>query len=157
MPQYPRTPFASEEAACAWVQQFVPWYNREHLHSGIGFVTPEARHWGRDVAQLEARRAVYEAARAKNPARWSGAPRTWERPAAVTLNAKEHRERKERPAPSVHPKVSASSAVEHARDLNDKGKRQGPKTGPGAPPSRQVTRATPRYGAILEGRDDKSK
>jgi putative transposase len=54
------------------VEQFVRWYNVDHLHSGIGFVTPEARHRGRDVGQLETRRAVYAAARAKHPGRWSG-------------------------------------------------------------------------------------
>ena len=64
VPQYPRKPFESAASARAWIEQFVRWYNDEHLHSGIGFVTPAARHAGRDVEQLAARRAVYETARA---------------------------------------------------------------------------------------------
>ncbi|PXX20231.1 integrase-like protein, partial [Burkholderia pyrrocinia] len=31
--------FASVEAARAWTQQFVRWYNHEHKHSGLKFVT----------------------------------------------------------------------------------------------------------------------
>ena len=38
---------------------FVAWYNSEHLHSAIRFVTPEDRHEGRDVAILAARRDLY--------------------------------------------------------------------------------------------------
>jgi putative transposase len=34
---------------------FVEWYNVEHRHSGIQFVTPAQRHRGEDVAVLEAR------------------------------------------------------------------------------------------------------
>src|SRR5690606_28795701 len=46
--EYPRKPFASLEEARAWAAKFVAWYNHHHLHSGIGFVTPAARHAGRD-------------------------------------------------------------------------------------------------------------
>ena len=60
-PGYPRKPFESLAAARAWVAGFVAWYNTEHLHSGIGFVTPEDRHQGRDLAILEHRRKVYDA------------------------------------------------------------------------------------------------
>ncbi len=71
-PAYPKEAFASIEAARSWVEEFVNWYRFEHLHSGIGFVTPNDRHQGRDKAILEARRQVYEAARAKHPDRWNG-------------------------------------------------------------------------------------
>lgn len=154
VPSYPHTPFADLAAAIRWVATFVAWYNGTHLHSGIGFVTPEQRHFGHDVAILTSRRAVYEAARAAHPARWSGATRTWERPGDVTLNAKEHQGREGRPARASG---SASSAREAAPGSKDKGDRRGPKTGPGGTPSQQSPRATPRYGAILEGRTDKTK
>ena len=71
----------------AWVDAFVAWYNHEHLHSAIGFVTPADRHVGRDAELLRQRRAVYEAARRRNPNRWSGATRQWSRTETVTLNA----------------------------------------------------------------------
>ena len=38
---------------------FVPWYNDEHRHSGIRFVTPGERHRGEDTAVLQQRKAVY--------------------------------------------------------------------------------------------------
>jgi transposase InsO family protein len=96
VPQYPCKPFESAEAARRWVEKFVGWYNGSHLHSGIGWVTPEARHRGLDLAQLAARRIVYENARAKQPARWSGAARAWSRPDEVTLNNKDHQCRRSR-------------------------------------------------------------
>jgi transposase InsO family protein len=58
-PGFPRKPFETIEAARAWVERFVRWYNFEHLHSSIRFVTPESRHEGRDVAILAKRAEVY--------------------------------------------------------------------------------------------------
>ena len=62
------------------------WYNTQHLHSAIRFVTPDDRHAGRDTALLVARRAVYLRARGRTPERWSGAVRNWEPINAVRLN-----------------------------------------------------------------------
>lgn len=89
-PEYPTKPFSSLPHARKWVTEFVTWYNSEHLHSGIGFVTPEERHQGRDLALLARRKAVYERAKARNPERWSGATRAWKNDATVTLNAARH-------------------------------------------------------------------
>ena len=85
-PEYPSGPFASLTAARAWVTWFVSWYNDEHRHSQISFVTPEQRHTGEDIALLEKRRRVYEKARARHPERWSGKPQKWERVETVKLN-----------------------------------------------------------------------
>jgi hypothetical protein len=49
-PSYPRKPFATAEEARRWVERFVRWYNDEHRHSGIRFVTPSERHRGEDGA-----------------------------------------------------------------------------------------------------------
>jgi transposase InsO family protein len=85
-PQYPSKPFASLEAAAEWVEAFVAWYNEEHLHSGIRYVTPGSRHRGEDVAILEVRHAVYEAAKRKHPNRWSRQTRNWNHIGEVFLN-----------------------------------------------------------------------
>jgi putative transposase len=85
-PSFPRRGFESLERARAWVADFVHWYNHQHLHSAIGYVTPDDRHHGRDIAILDARRHVYDQAQKRNPARWTGAPRRWGRPEIVTLN-----------------------------------------------------------------------
>jgi transposase InsO family protein len=39
-PSYPRTPFGTVDEARRWVERVVGWYNEEHRHSGIQFVTP---------------------------------------------------------------------------------------------------------------------
>ena len=47
-PKYPFKGFKSLEEARKWVDKFVNWYNKEHLHSGIKFLTPYQRHNGLD-------------------------------------------------------------------------------------------------------------
>ena len=76
-PTYPQRPFADLLAARQWVGTFVHWYNDEHRHSAIGFVTPAQRHAQTDEAMLQARDAVYEKARKKHLTRWSGSTRDW--------------------------------------------------------------------------------
>jgi transposase InsO family protein len=85
-PSYPRGAFESIEAAREWVAAFVAWYNHDHLHSGIGFVSPADRHAGLSDTILTQRKAVYEAAKRRNPARWSGDTRAWKADADVFLN-----------------------------------------------------------------------
>jgi transposase InsO family protein len=85
-PDYPRRPFETLLAARQWVGAFVRWYNHEHRHSAIGFVTPAQRHAGLDIAMLQKRAEVYEAAKSANPSRWSGATRNWQRVSIVHLN-----------------------------------------------------------------------
>ena len=62
------------------------WYNHDHRHSGIRYVSPAQRHAGDDVSILAARHELYRQARERNPARWSGNTRDWAHIAAVTLN-----------------------------------------------------------------------
>lgn len=69
-----------------WVLKFVRWYNEEHRHSAIKFVTPVERHTGADIDILKARKALYEQAKAGKPERWSGQTRDWSRPEVVMLN-----------------------------------------------------------------------
>jgi putative transposase len=85
-PSYPENGFASIEAAREWVEKFVHWYNNIHLHSGINWVTPSSRHQNLDQKILDQRHDVYQAARAKNPNRWSKETRDWSRPNIVELN-----------------------------------------------------------------------
>jgi transposase InsO family protein len=85
-PGYPSSAFESIDSAKDWVAAFVRWYNTEHLHSSIRFVTPEDRHSGRDLEILEIRQAVYEQARARHPERWTGNTRNWDPIKEVTLN-----------------------------------------------------------------------
>ncbi len=85
-PQYPCRPFSNLLAARTWVERFVQWYNTEHCHSAIRFVTPAQRHNGQDSALLQQRHALYEAAPTRQPQRWTGKTRNWSRIDAVELN-----------------------------------------------------------------------
>ena len=78
-PKYPLKPFADVTEARQWITGLVEWYNHEHRHSAIRFVTPAQRHEGLDDKLLDNRKAVYEAARAKHPERWSGCSRNWQK------------------------------------------------------------------------------
>jgi len=68
------------------MQAFMHWYNHEHQHSKIRFVTPEQRHLGHDKAILAKRVEVYVAAKAKHPERWSKDTRNWNPIGPVALN-----------------------------------------------------------------------
>lgn len=85
-PEYPEQRFVDLQAARRWVSGFVSWYNTEHLHSAIQFVTPEQRHTGQDVDILAKRHQVYQQAKANNPQRWSGDTRNWKPVTEVQLN-----------------------------------------------------------------------
>ena len=85
-PDYPGKAFADVAHARGWVTKFVRWYNHDHRHSTISFVTPAQRHAGLDLVLLGARTALYEAARASNPLRWTGPTRNWSPVKEVHLN-----------------------------------------------------------------------
>jgi putative transposase len=85
-PDYPYKGFATLDDARAWVLKFVHWYNHDHKHSGLKFMTPHQRHTGQTDRVMGNRKAVYEAARAANPRRWSQDIRDWDLPEMVWLN-----------------------------------------------------------------------
>ena len=90
-PSWPTKPFASLELAREWVSKFVHWYNEEHRHSGIQFVTPVQRHTGKEAEVLEARARVYAEAKARSPKRWSRRERDWTPAGEVALTAPSRR------------------------------------------------------------------
>jgi putative transposase len=85
-PEYPEKPFLDIDAGRRWVKGFVQWYNHEHQHSSIKFVTPAQRHNGEDIAILLNRKRVYVAAKAQHPIRWTGDVKNWDYINEVHLN-----------------------------------------------------------------------
>jgi putative transposase len=85
-PTWPSKGFATVNDARQWVQKFMHWYNNEHQHSKIQFVTPAQRHRGEDKAILANRIKVYTKAKAKHPKRWSKDIRNWTPAGDVALN-----------------------------------------------------------------------
>jgi putative transposase len=76
-----------------WVAGFVDWYNHNHRHSAIQYVTPDQRHRGQDIVILKRRKKVYEAAKKQRPERWHGKTRNWDPVRVVYLNP--HKEDKD--------------------------------------------------------------
>jgi transposase InsO family protein len=123
-PSYPDRAFSSIDEARQWVSRFVQWYNTEHLHSAIRFVTPGSRHLGKDPAILAKRSVVYEKAKRRNPRRWSGKTRNWSPITEVLLNPKKHNNETQARVTTAtmtttpRPKVSVTSeAVESFSDI----------------------------------------
>jgi len=85
-PAYPRLPFAGLGFAQRWMARFVGWYNGEHRHSAIRYVTPDERHSGREQDILARRQELYRRARTLNPERWTRATRNWTPVGPVILN-----------------------------------------------------------------------
>ena len=85
-PEYPSKPFNDIEKAQSWVDGFVFWYNTQHLHSEIRYITPDDRHFGREEHILANRKKVYEKARNQNPNRWAKNIRNWNPVYRVWLN-----------------------------------------------------------------------
>jgi len=85
-PIYPVKPFESIEDTRVWVKKFTEWYNTQHRHSNLKYVTPQERHEGVDVEILEQRKIVYETAKKNHTQRWSGQIRNWEHNNIVHLN-----------------------------------------------------------------------
>lgn len=84
--QWPVNGFESLESARRWVKQFIDWYNGEHRHSRIRYVTPNERHEEKDGALLRRRDQLYQQARQHRPERWSGQTRNWQPAGPVVLN-----------------------------------------------------------------------
>lgn len=85
VPHYPGY-FSSIEVARDYMETFVHWYNEDHRHSRIRFVTPGQRHRGEDKAILAKRHQVYLRAKAHQPERWSSKTRNWNWIDTVKLN-----------------------------------------------------------------------
>ena len=85
-PQFPER-FGSLEDGRAFGQVFFPWYNTEHRHSGLGFLTPAVVHLGHAAIVRAQRQQVLTAAYAIHPERFvQGRPQPAEIPTAVWIN-----------------------------------------------------------------------
>ena len=72
MPAFPHKGFSTIANARSWVSEFVEYYNNEHRHSGLKYLTPNQRHSGEYKAILSKRKEILHQAKAKNPERWRG-------------------------------------------------------------------------------------
>jgi putative transposase len=85
-PEYPDR-FGSQQHALEVNRSLFGWYNTEHHHSALGFLTPEDVHYGRTATILAERQRVLDEAYAKTPERFVRArPRPLQPPEAVWIN-----------------------------------------------------------------------
>lgn len=78
-PTFPER-FGAIEDARAYCQAFFPWYNEDHRHCGIAFMTPADVHYDRVPAILAVRAQTLAAAFADHPQRFKGTPPSPKRP-----------------------------------------------------------------------------
>ena len=86
-PTLPPNGFSSLQKAREWAHKFVEWYNYQHQHSALNFVTPEQKHTNEDIEILRKRGKLYESAKRRNPKRWiKGKTRNWSPTTHTSLN-----------------------------------------------------------------------
>jgi putative transposase len=74
-------------SALAWGREFFPWYNEEHHHSGLAYLTPAQVHRGSFEEVLVLRQQALDDAYARKPERFvKGRPRVARPPQAVWIN-----------------------------------------------------------------------
>jgi transposase InsO family protein len=84
--------FKNIEHAREWMADFVNWYNRKHLHSSIGYVTPAQLRDGSAAGIFKKRNRVMQRAKFENPECW-GKRETihWGGPEEVVLNPEKNK------------------------------------------------------------------
>jgi|GEM_PF-1734076 len=81
---------------CHSAANFFAWYNNDHCHSGIAYVTPASLHYGRAPVVIEARKTTLDTAYEWRPERFAGGRTTpaklptavWIHPPAKSDNEK---------------------------------------------------------------------
>ncbi|ADK79829.1 IS3 family transposase [Sediminispirochaeta smaragdinae] len=79
--------FRNIDHARNWMADFIDWYNYHHLHSALGYITPNEKRTGKDSELFKRRNATMEAARNSHAERWGKrSVRKWTPSNVVVLN-----------------------------------------------------------------------
>ena len=85
-PEFPKR-FGSLQDARSFCQRFFSWYNNEHYHSGIGYLTPEQVQLGLSQQIVKERETVLRNAYQRYPDRFKrGIPKPMALPETVWIN-----------------------------------------------------------------------
>jgi len=85
-PEFP-VRFQSLTSAEAFCQPYFNWYNNEHYHSGIAWLTPESVHFGRGEVILQKRHETMQQAYIEDPRRFNNqSPKLYQLPSEVYIN-----------------------------------------------------------------------
>jgi putative transposase len=94
--------FDSMNHARCFCRSFFEWYNEEHHHSGLRYLTPNQVHSGSSASIVSARQRVLDAAHERHPERFvRSPPRALPPPPAVYINPPEEEEAPARGTPTA--------------------------------------------------------
>ncbi len=116
-PEFPDR-FGCYEDGLSFCRQFFNWYNDEHYHSGIGFVTPASLHYGEAPAVVASRAHTLELAYTSHPERFvKGVPQPPKLPTAVWINppSKDVPDQKKRLPEIYCPQKPEEASLTHPR------------------------------------------
>jgi putative transposase len=111
--------FGSLEAAEAFCTIFFQWYNEEHRHSGLDYVTPSQMHSGAHVAIFAHRNALLEQQRLLHPTRHGGKPKTYGAPATVRLKHRIPEQGTTMKKPQTQTKEKEATTCQEKREHQD--------------------------------------
>jgi putative transposase len=104
-PEFPER-FGCYQDAPRFCAEFFPWYNHEHHHSGLGYLTPHEVHYGLAQKRRQQRAGLLQQDYERNPQRFvRGLPQPALLPTAVWINKPKEISRTE------HPEVRNSSMM----------------------------------------------
>jgi putative transposase len=107
-PDFPGS-FDGLVSALSWGREFFPWYNEEHHHSGLAWLTPAQVHRGTFEEVLVRRQSALDAAYRRHPERFvRGRPIVARPPSAVWIN----RPKREEEAQEILAKLGIERAGE---------------------------------------------
>jgi len=114
-PEFPER-FGCYQDAHRFCTEFFPWYNHEHHHSGLGYLTPYEVHYGLAEKRREHRAGVLKQAYEKNPQRFvRGLPNPALLPTAAWINKPKEISRTESPEVMI----SLMTGVEQKNDFHN--------------------------------------
>lgn len=117
MPTFPDR-FGGYDHAVIHSREFVGWYNDEHRHSGLAFLTPATVHTGQAEAVLAKRQEVMAAAYAAHPERFvHGPPAVPELPKEVWINRPQPEKTEAEPAAATPPPGAETGSRAEAQPL----------------------------------------
>ena len=114
-PEFPDR-FGCYQDGLSFSRQFFSWYNDEHYHSGIAYVTPASLHYGRAPAVIEARKSTLNTAYDLRPERFvGGRPTPAKLPTAVWINPPVRTENEKRSSEFDCPEDPQVASLTHPR------------------------------------------
>ena len=114
-PEFPER-FGSYQDAHRFCTEFFPWYNHQHHHSGLGYLTPYEVHYGLAEKRQQQRAGVLKEAFERNPQRFvRGLPKPAFLPAAAWINKPKEISRTE----STDVVNSSMTGIEHKNGFHN--------------------------------------